>query len=434
MGSAWVEKLAEQWWLEISHIGYVPASAERVCAILAQSISDLVEALSTEPFDPSAGQRLGETLVALNLTDPAVLTHSSRTLACLPTLMPSPPPDAQLRMTGLTAAIGHGYAAAVTARTLAEQDALSQAMTAAHVSAERARRAADTRFRAVFDSTAAAILILDLGGAIVEANAAVAAMLGRTRQSLRAVPIMEFLHPEERREIRDLIIQLIEIGTGTSRFEKRLRRADGSFGWASWTVTLVPATGTDPGYLLAVGDEVTDRRAWQARLQHQARHDSLTGLLNRTALLERLSSGLMEPENRVGAVVFVDLNGFKRVNDRFGHGVGDTVLRVVACRMRAAMRDIDVVGRFGGDEFVILVGDPVPPGGTGPLLVRLGAAIAEPVGIGPDGRWVRVTASVGATRVARTERRSIERLLHDADSAMYRMKEAITGGAPVAGR
>ncbi|WP_280194455.1 diguanylate cyclase domain-containing protein [Nocardia farcinica] len=167
--------------------------------------------------------------------------------------------------------------------------------------------------------------------------------------------------------------------------------------------------------------DITESRARHRRLRYQATHDDLTGLENRSTILARLERALADPSaEQVAAVLFVDLDRFKSVNDRLGHLAGDEVLRVTARRLRRAVRDRDPIGRLGGDEFLILLrGADVD---LGAVLDRLHAVIAEPIRL--PGHRIDLAASVGATRLRPGDRRTVTEVLHDADTAMYRAKAA----------
>jgi diguanylate cyclase (GGDEF)-like protein len=187
---------------------------------------------------------------------------------------------------------------------------------------------------------------------------------------------------------------------------------------------------------------VRDRESAEARLIHQAHHDQLTGLANRSLLLERLGAELLgggaperggrSPEHegsvtpRDLVLVYVDLDGFKAVNDRFGHAAGDEVLRVVGRRLDGATRAGDTVSRLGGDEFVVLCRD-VPPEAAEALGDSLRAVVMEPIDVGAA-EPVRVGASIGVYAASTHEEReadllvNVEELLRVVDSAMYEAK------------
>jgi diguanylate cyclase (GGDEF)-like protein len=179
-----------------------------------------------------------------------------------------------------------------------------------------------------------------------------------------------------------------------------------------------------PGYAVAQVQDITDRRAAEEQLVHQATHDPLTGLPNRALLMDRLQMELSRerPERGPGtAAVFVDLDGFKAVNDGLGHDVADQVLVEVARRFRQQVRPADTVARLGGDEFVIMCRDAVrgEPGNAVELAERLGLALTRPIII--DATEVTVTASIGVA-YATGAHATAEGLIRDADTAMYRAK------------
>ena len=184
------------------------------------------------------------------------------------------------------------------------------------------------------------------------------------------------------------------------------------------------ALGDDAGDVTGwVGtlEDITEHRALEARLLHQARHDPLTGLPNRIVIDDHLSDTVSRCE-RTGssiAVLFIDLDQFKFLNDSLGHEAGDRLLIAIADRLRATIRPGDVVGRFGGDEFVAILGDISSDAECIAFSTRIASTLAEPFTIG-DGRTYTCTASIGIARYAPGA--SAESLLRHADAAMYRAK------------
>jgi diguanylate cyclase (GGDEF)-like protein len=162
----------------------------------------------------------------------------------------------------------------------------------------------------------------------------------------------------------------------------------------------------------------------QQQLRHEALHDGLTGLPNRVLVLDRAEQMLARSRRRQGqtAVLFLDLDGFKDVNDMYGHSTGDRLLQIVASRLTSVVRGADTVGRLGGDEFVILLDSPGAWVKPGDVADRLLAVLREPVDLnGATGRILTLTASIG---MATGPRSSAEDLLRDADIALYAAKEA----------
>ena len=166
-----------------------------------------------------------------------------------------------------------------------------------------------------------------------------------------------------------------------------------------------------------------ERRRFEGKLEHQAVHDVLTGLPNRLLLIDRVDQALARARGKRGVdvgVLFIDLDNFKVINDSLGHSVGDKLLQEVADRFRAAVRPMDTVGRFGGDEFVVVCEDVAGESGAVAVADALAAALTEPLAI--DGAEVHVTASIGITHT-RDGGIDPHSLIRDADAAMYRAKE-----------
>jgi diguanylate cyclase (GGDEF)-like protein/PAS domain S-box-containing protein len=162
------------------------------------------------------------------------------------------------------------------------------------------------------------------------------------------------------------------------------------------------------------------------RLVYQANHDPLTGLPNRAFVLRKISEALASTDcGRLRAVLFIDLDDLKTTNDTLGHEAGDDLLNAAATRLRKAVGSTDIVGRHGGDEFVLLVYGDATRGELDDLVSRLRVRLAEPVDIAETS--VPIRASVGIVEVARDDRRSAEAILRDADRAMYKAKRAGRG-------
>jgi diguanylate cyclase (GGDEF)-like protein len=172
--------------------------------------------------------------------------------------------------------------------------------------------------------------------------------------------------------------------------------------------------------MVRIGRLAAERVAAERALLHQANHDSLTGLPNRREFVDRLTAELERPPlTRTGPVVlFCDLDGFKGINDRFGHVAGDELLTEVAGRLRRCVREGDVVSRFGGDEFLILYRD-ASTADAAELCARISEALTVPIVL--DGEPVVIGASIGA--VAAGMDTDAERLIHRADALMYAAKQ-----------
>ncbi|MGH3359638.1 MAG: diguanylate cyclase domain-containing protein [Nocardioidaceae bacterium] len=414
MGRIEMADLARAWRRALTDTSFVPMSVLELDALLAELLTEMVTAVDAEPFDPTAtGSNVGAELVRANLTNPEVLARSARVLNRL--AEGTERPDRAARILALVGELARGYTDALLTARARDQELLQAAVA-------DARNTAEVRFRVVFDNAAVAIAVLDTDGLLVDANPTLAEMLGRPIKDLRRRSVLDITHPDDRAEVRLRVFQeLLDAGAGTVRLELRYLRPDGSYGWGSWATTLVPETSGRAAYLLSVGEDTTQRRALQVELERQARHDPLTGLPNRLQLLETLAAIITDarPTDRVG-LGFIDLDGFKAVNDTNGHGVGDRVLAAVATRLQGAAEARDaVLARIGGDEFAVLVPPPCDDTRITVTAEALLAALSDPIRV--DEHTLPISASIGAvvTTVTGADANS---LLDAADTGLYQAK------------
>jgi diguanylate cyclase (GGDEF)-like protein len=211
--------------------------------------------------------------------------------------------------------------------------------------------------------------------------------------------------------------------------EYRLIARDGSVVWVLEDALLVKDATGGPLYWQGILYDITERKEAEERLEHRAFHDPLTELPNRQLFLDRLGHALARTQRRAGstvAVLFMDLDDFKVINDSLGHEAGDRVLVAVGERLEGCLRPEDTLARFGGDEFVVLVEDVEGPEGAVRIAERLMDVLEGPFDL--EGRELFVRASVGiALGTSRTK--SAEDLIRHADAAMYRAKEEGSGYA-----
>jgi diguanylate cyclase (GGDEF)-like protein/PAS domain S-box-containing protein len=205
------------------------------------------------------------------------------------------------------------------------------------------------------------------------------------------------------------------------------RRSDGQRIWLSVNWSLLDPTDPARSSVLVSFVDITKSHNAHQQLLHQATHDVLTGLPNRARVLALMTEYIGAGQCRLGAVLFIDFDNFKAINDALGHHAGDTVLQIAAQHLNQAMRPGDVVGRVGGDEFVALLAAPLQPAEIDDLARRLHAALAEPIAvdhhIDPTAtRYVWISASIGVVSVRPDDSRNAEEILRDSDLAMYQAK------------
>lgn len=254
---------------------------------------------------------------------------------------------------------------------------------------------ADARFRALFIDAAVGMGICDTSGQIIDANQALADMLGYTTDELRRLNVRQFAHPDD---LPDTWTSFAEIAQGKrshSRREKPFRRKDGATIYADMTTSLLRDGEGRPRHMVSIMQDVTERRLLHGRLAYQAVHDPLTGLPNRRLFFERMTDifRLADPDRRLG-LCYLDLDGFKVVNDTMGHDAGDRLLVAVADRIQDRISRLGhLLARVGGDEFAILVDAST---GTDELVGVADAALDaldSPVRI--SGHALSISASIG---------------------------------------
>jgi diguanylate cyclase (GGDEF)-like protein/PAS domain S-box-containing protein len=279
---------------------------------------------------------------------------------------------------------------------------------------------AESRFRLGFEHAAIGMSIRDLQGRYLQVNRALCRLLGRDQVELIGRSPEQFTHPDDVTVGSTASQRLLDAAAGTFETAKRYLRPDGAVVWAEIMMSLVRDASGQPQYFFSQVQDVTDRKLAAENLFHQARYDGLTGLPNRSLLLERLELALCRA-SRSGtrtAVLYIDVDQFKLVNDSLGHATGDNLLVDIARRLREGVRTDDTVGRFGGDEFVVICEGLEGESDARNLAERVGRLIDAPIRVGKAQHYVTVSTGVAVGG----PRDTAEELLSDADAAMYRAK------------
>jgi diguanylate cyclase (GGDEF)-like protein/PAS domain S-box-containing protein len=287
------------------------------------------------------------------------------------------------------------------------------------IESDRERREAETRFEIGFEQSAIGSIITDLDGFPIRVNPALCRLLGRPASDMLGRRAGVYSPPDEM-PLPDVIRARLAAGHDTFEGERQYLRPDGSTVWVACHVSLVRDEAGQPQYFFTQLLDLTARKRMEQELAHQALHDSLTGLPNRTLLTDRLVHGLAGSRRR-GAqlgVIFVDVDRLKEINDSLGHTAGDELLRHVGRQISGAIRPGDTVARIGGDEFVVVC-DSVSTRETEEIAGRILDALSELFVCG--GEEIRPTASMGIA--VADARATPESLLRDSDAAMYRAKE-----------
>jgi len=285
-------------------------------------------------------------------------------------------------------------------------------------------------FEDFFEHVQIGLALADLTTRYIRVNSTYAALLGRAPEEFVGVPFSDIVHPEDEIGTEQQVAALLSGQERTLTAEERYVTPEGRELWVLHGINLVRDEDARSSWFAVSAQDITERRRAEndlreltAALAERAVRDPLTGLANRTLLEERLRGTLSRDARNGGTtgVLFLDLDGFKAVNDRHGHAVGDLVLRTISARLTGAVRPSDTVARLGGDEFVVLA-EGTTEEGLKPLVDRLRAAVAEPVRVGALTLKVGVSIGVAASRDGAADAAS---LLAASDSAMYAAKRAM---------
>jgi diguanylate cyclase (GGDEF)-like protein/PAS domain S-box-containing protein len=276
-----------------------------------------------------------------------------------------------------------------------------------------------------FDHAPTGIAVLDPDGTITACNPAVGQLLRREPADLVGRTFFEITHPLDLDEAKRNCALIQDGVDAIVRHECRFLRSDGDVVWVMVSTSRVPATVDRSAHLIMHIEDVTDRKRLEAELHHRALHDPLTGLANRALLAQRIreAQARYRRHARPSHLFYLDLDGFKAVNDQFGHSVGDAVLIQLAQRIAALLRTGDTAARIGGDEFVVLCEDTEPHHAVA-IAQRLRDAAAEPFLI--DGIELVLSAAVGGCPAYVSD--PVD-LLREADQRMYETKRRKTAEA-----
>jgi diguanylate cyclase (GGDEF)-like protein/PAS domain S-box-containing protein len=292
---------------------------------------------------------------------------------------------------------------------------------------EAALRESEARFRGAFESAPVGVALVDLNQRYLRVNRSLCEMLGYSEEELLKKAPSEITHPDDLQRSADHSDRTLrDERDGSHTIEKRYLHADGHEVWVLSSVSLVRGARGEPSHFVTLFQDITDRKALEARLEHRAFHDDLTSLPNRALFTDRLEQALARlprQENPV-AVLFVDLDDFKLVNDSLGHEAGDRLLMEVASRLGECIRPGDTVARFGGDEFTILLESVAGEEAATLVAARVSDALHEPFSV--DDRDVFTGGSIGiAVADPFSTDESVldaQEILRQADLALYAAK------------
>lgn len=281
-------------------------------------------------------------------------------------------------------------------------------------------KSASSKLQAISTMAPHCITVMDEAGVVQEMNPAGRHLIG-VAETDRIVGhhFKTFVAPEYWDEVNSLLKDAVNGSNGSSEFQ--IVTTQGARRWMKSHAALLPS-GDRPPCVLSLSVDITEQKTAVDRLSFLAQHDALTGLPNRFSFSERLQQAIAEAavDGHLTGVAFLDLDGFKLINDTMGHDSGDIALVAVAARLREALRPGDTVARIGGDEFAIILANLTDAEAAPLVAERILHSFAQPFQV--DGRELHISASLGVTLYP-TDETEVEALLRNADTAMYHAKE-----------
>ncbi|MFI5958628.1 putative bifunctional diguanylate cyclase/phosphodiesterase [Cryptosporangium sp. NPDC051539] len=415
-----------------------PLTAEETELRLVSATDRLIEAVRSEPFDPSPAATVGSALVGTGFGEPIALGESIRLIATdFPAVLDAEPgrspSDLPVRLAVVSAEFATGFASANRDLAGDEHEALRKAALTARSDAQRALRASEARFRAVVGAAPVGLGLATPDGYLTDVNDALANLLGLSVSALVGRQLIEFLVPEHRAGLEAAYNRLRSSEVPRVQLERRLARPGGEETWLSLRLSLVADESGIPRWLTALVEDVTEQRATRLALQHDSAHDRLTGLANRAAFVERLTAIVRDRGGieRVG-ICYLDVDGFKVFNDSLGHPAGNELLVAFAERLRTvadgAVAGDALVARLGDDEFGVLLTDTTGVADVERVAAEITRALTVPFTVGES--RLTLSAGIGIVEHAAADADAAD-LIRAAELTMYRAKAEGRGSRAV---
>jgi diguanylate cyclase (GGDEF)-like protein/PAS domain S-box-containing protein len=321
-------------------------------------------------------------------------------------------------LSGLVLIVGLALALSLRQRVRKDFARAYQALTAEveeRKAAERALRASEERFRSLVQNSSDVISIVDADGSVRYHSESVRRVLGYDPAELVDGDPLSLVHPDDRERVARFVAEAALRPGVTPAETWRVRHRDGTWLHSETVAANLLEDANVRGLVLNTRD-VSDRKELEAQLVHQAFHDGLTGLANRILFTERVEHALARAGQVDLAVLFIDLDDFKHVNDSLGHAAGDQLLVAAARRLQGCLRPTDVAARLGGDEFAVLLERVTDAVAAAAVAGRVLDTLHQPFGL--NGRTIPIKASLGVA-TARPGVDEADELLRNADVAMY---------------
>jgi diguanylate cyclase (GGDEF)-like protein/PAS domain S-box-containing protein len=277
-------------------------------------------------------------------------------------------------------------------------------------------------FDAIFNYSHAGIGIVTLDGNLVKVNRALCELFGYSVETLLTMNFFNLIHPDDFANSQNKIQQLLDDQIKIYQSEHQCSRKGNDSVWVSTTISLIRSEKGEPAYFVVQAQNITMQKKAEERLRHMAYHDPLTGLANRNKLEQFITQLLAQSRRHQEsfAILFIDLDRFKNINDTIGHEAGDLLLQIVADRLKATIRNTDLVARLGGDEFVIVITDVTKSESVALIATKILESVIEAIVL--KGQEVYITTSIGISLYP-FDGQNMPTLMKNADLALYRAKD-----------
>ena len=391
----------------LSDGGFAPLSRQHFRGIVADRSSEFMNHNSIESILNPAGSVVVESDASVAEACRAVLTHMHLGFA------------EELIVTG-PGGVSTIMLTELLNELIVSADRFEQALRSNRLSSS------EERFRSLVQNASDVVILVNAEGRIEYVSPAVRQVMGYAPDDELGKGVLDYVHPDHFAEVGERFVEVASEPGRSTRMELRARHHDGSWRWVDATATNLLHDQAVGGLVINYRD-ITDRKALEEQLRHQAFHDPLTGLANRALLRDRIDHALSHRRDgtSISAVMLMDIDDFKLLNDSLGHEAGDAALAAVAGRLSEVLRPADTAARLGGDEFAIFVEDISSPDEAVRIGERVLTAVQKPLRLG--NRRLLLRSSLGVALAERGKQASDE-LLRNADVAMYRAKSQQRGG------
>jgi diguanylate cyclase (GGDEF)-like protein/PAS domain S-box-containing protein len=417
--------LSRKWAYVLHSKVFLPLAQDELERETAGLLEQLCAAVSE---DPARARELGARLVDLGCSGdealPATMDVLGRGLLALPEFQPVDR-FAEPVVLGL-GALASGFAEANRRNTFEQQENMKLSLLKAVRDANWRLRASEAQFEEVVTASASGVIITDLTGRLVRANAAISDILGYSPAELAGLTVFDLVHPEYAPILRDDYQSLLEGHKERIKQPQQLLRQDGDVARITLTATVLRGNDDKPSHFVTVVEDGTELMLLQGELNRQALHDVLTGLPNRQFFSTHVESALRRADARYGVTLFhLDLDAFAMICNGLGRRAGDQLLVTVSQRLRAVVSaEKAMVARFDGDEFGILVENSASTPVVSKMVADINHELSEPIYV--DGHGVAVSASIGVVHRPKPDLDPAE-LMRAADFTLRRAKAAGRG-------